>query len=103
MATANNTHITVDDKGTARIGSTRHKVIHLAGEHYYHGWTAEEILRQHPDLRPEEVYSALAWFYDHYAEMVRELKETSEEIEAVRAAQPLARAELFNRKSRERR
>lgn len=41
-------HIVVADDGTARIGDTRYKVEHLAAEHYHHGWTAEELLRQLP-------------------------------------------------------
>ncbi len=45
-------HVTLDADGNARIEGTRYKVIHLAGEHYHYGWSAEEILRQHPDLRP---------------------------------------------------
>ena len=55
-------HLTIDADGMARIEQTRYKVLHLAGEHYHYGWSAEEILRQHPDLRPEQVYSALRLF-----------------------------------------
>ena len=40
-------HLTIDADGMARIEQTRYKVLHLAGEHYYYGWSAEEILRQH--------------------------------------------------------
>ncbi len=40
-----------------------HKVIHLAAEHYHYGWSAEELMRQHADLRPEEVYAALTYFF----------------------------------------
>ena len=54
-----------DASGTARLDQTRYKVEHLAAEHYQYGWTAEELLRQHPELRPEQVYAALAYFYDH--------------------------------------
>ncbi len=52
-------HLSLDADGSARLAGTRYKVIHLAGEHYHYGWTADEILRQHPDLRPEQVYAAL--------------------------------------------
>ena len=38
-------HLTRHADGTVRIGNTRYKVLHLAGEHYYHGWSAEEIRR----------------------------------------------------------
>ncbi|MFO0902384.1 MAG: DUF433 domain-containing protein [Pirellulales bacterium] len=71
MSTANEyPHVRLDADGAARIDETRYKVLHLAAEHYYHGWTAEELLRQHPDLRPAQVYSALAYFYDHHAELL---------------------------------
>ena len=92
-------HIRLDD-GVAKIGETRFKVIHLASEHYCHGWTAEEILRQHPDLQPEEVYAALGYFYDHYDEMVKEIRESEENAKQLRAStkQP-SRSELLARKS----
>jgi uncharacterized protein (DUF433 family) len=89
-------HLKVAIDGSIRIGDSRYKVIHLAAEHYHHGWTAEELLRQHPDLRPEEVYSALAYFYDHHDELV-------EQIRAAASIEPpssnLSRAELLRRAS----
>jgi uncharacterized protein (DUF433 family) len=98
MSTTAYPHITVDEDGTARIGTTRYKVSHLAGEHYHYGWTAEELLRQHPDLRPEEVYAALTWFYDHYAETVQSLKSSAEHVESLRKTSVISRSELLSRK-----
>jgi uncharacterized protein (DUF433 family) len=92
-------HLTVDADGTARIGATRYKVIHLASEHYQHGWTAEELLRQHPDLRPEEVYAALTFFYDHHDAMVAQMTESAAAAKATRPGQSLSRDELLRRKS----
>jgi uncharacterized protein (DUF433 family) len=92
-------HLTFDDDGTARIDATRHKVIHLAGEHYHYGWSAEEILRQHPDLRPEQVYAALTYLYDHFERVVGEMRASAEFAEAERLKQPLSRAELLKRRS----
>lgn len=91
-------HILLDDDGTARIGRTRYKVLHLAAEHYHYGWSAEELLRQHPDLRPEQVYAALAYFYDHFDEMVEQMKAAAERVESLRGSQPLTRAELLRPK-----
>jgi len=51
-AATNYPHIQIDDAGTARLGRSRYKVLHLAGEHYHYGWTAEELLRQHPTSGP---------------------------------------------------
>ena len=91
-------HISIDEKGTARIGQTRYKVMHLAAEHYHYGWSAEELLRQHPDLRPEEVYAALTYFYDHHDTLVSQMQADTEHIDSRRAQQTLSRAELLARK-----
>ena len=90
-------HISVDASGTARVDQTRYKVEHLAAEHYYHGWTAEELLRQHPDLRPEQVYSALAYFYDHYDELTARMDSSASMAEQGRQSQALSRDQLLKR------
>jgi len=92
-------HLTFDADGTARIDRSRYKVLHLAGEHYHYGWTAEEILRQHPDVRPEQVYAAFTYFYDHYDRLVEEMNASAEAAERQRLKQPLSRHELLNRRS----
>lgn len=94
-ATIQYPHLTTADDGSIHIGNSRYKVLHLAGEHYHHGWTAEELLSQHPDLRPEEVYSALAYFYDHYDELVAKL--TAAAVDGCESS--LSRAELLRRRS----
>ena len=91
-------HISIDQHGTARIGQTRYKVIHLAAEHYHYGWSAEELMRQHPDLRPQEVYAALTYFYDHHDDLVQLMKSQADEVETLRSKQTLSRAELLTRK-----
>ena len=94
-------HLTIDPDGTARIGVTRYKVRHLAAEHYQYGWPAEELLRQHPDLRPEQVYAALTYFYDHHEQMIVEMHSAAEALEEQRRAQILTRAELLKRQTRD--
>jgi uncharacterized protein (DUF433 family) len=92
-------HLTVDRDGTVRIEQTWYKVIHLAGEHYHHGWSAEEILRQHPDLRPEQVHAALTYFYDHYDQLLEQMRASAEAAEIERLQQPLSREQLLQRRS----
>ena len=91
-------HLTISEDDPPRIGRTRYKVIHLAAEHFQHGWTAEELLRQHPDLRPQEVYAALTYFYDHRDAMIAEMKASMTAGEAGRPAQPFSRQELLSRR-----
>ncbi len=94
-------HISIDAKGDAYLEGTRYKVALLAGEHYHHAWSAEEILRQHPDLRPEQVYAALAYFYDHFDAMIEAMRKSNEEIDKQRGQQTLTRDELLARKNRQ--
>jgi uncharacterized protein (DUF433 family) len=91
-------HLTIDDDGTARVEGSRYKVIHLAGEHYHYGWSAEEILRQHPDLRPEQVHAALTYFYDHYDQLIEAMRVSAEIAETERLKQPLSRDQLLKRR-----
>ena len=90
-------HLTSDEPGSVRIGQTRYKVIHLASEHYHYGWSAEELMRQHPDLRPEEVYAALTYFYDHYGDLVQLMASQATRVNDLREHQTLSRAELLAR------
>ena len=90
-------HLTVAEDGSVHVGVSRYKAIHLAAEHYQFGWTAEELLRQHPDLRPEQVYSVLTWFYDHFDDVVAEMKSSVLEAESQRKPVSVSREELLNR------
>ncbi len=89
-------HLTFEN-GTPRIGKTRYQVLHLASEHFHHGWTAEELLRQHPDLRPEEVYAALTYFYDHYQQLVGQMQASSDSQQMSSRPNVVSRAELLQR------
>ena len=98
MSTISYPHISISADGTARIGQTRYKVLHLAAEHFHYGWSAEELLRQHPDLRPEEVYAALTYFYDHHDELVAAMKATVTAAESFPAPANVTREELLKRR-----
>jgi len=92
-------HLSIGADGSARIGASRYKVIHIAAEHYQYGWTAEELLRQHPDLRPEEIYAALTYFYDHRDALIAEMKASLAASAANPTPQPVSRDELLRRRS----
>lgn len=98
MSTTSYPHISIDAEGTARIGQTRYKVLHLAAEHFHYGWSAEELLRQHPDLRPEEVYASLTYFYDHHAEMLQQIEADTATVDSLKSTAPFSREELLRRR-----
>lgn len=90
--------LSIDADGTARIDGTRYKVLHPAGEHYHYGWSAEEVLRQRPDLRPEQVYAALTYFYDYHDAVVEALSKRHDAARREASKPSITRAELLKRR-----
>jgi len=67
-------HIALDEKGTPFITGTTMKVVELVVEKLAHGWSPEELYFQHPYLTLGQVYSALAYYADHKAELERDIE-----------------------------
>jgi uncharacterized protein (DUF433 family) len=95
-------HIGLATDGKAVIAGTRYTVEHIAAEQYFYGWSAEEILRQHPDLRPAEVYAALAYFHDHHESIAAAIEAGSARAERARGAESISRDELLRRRAADR-
>jgi len=77
-------HIHFDEHGRPWIDDTNMKVIELVLDHLAHGWNAETLQENHPGLSLAQVYAALAWYYDHQADMDAEIERQSERLEALR-------------------
>lgn len=100
MATADTyPHIGFASDGKAVIDGTRYSIEHIAAEQYFYGWSAEEMLRQHSDLRPAEVYAALAYFYDHHDSIVAAIEAGKTHAERARKPGPVSRDELLRRRA----
>ncbi len=52
----------------------RIRVVQIVMDYLAHGWSPDEICRQHPYLQPAEVHAAMAYYFDHQAEIDSELK-----------------------------
>jgi uncharacterized protein (DUF433 family) len=72
-------HIVLDENSTPVIAGTTMKVIELVVEKIAHGWSAEELHFQHPYLTLGQVYSALAYYADHKAEIEKDIEERLEQ------------------------
>ena len=87
-------HISRLASGTACLERLpRVRVAQIAMDHIAHGWTAEDILRQHDYLRPAEIHAALAYYYDNREQIDREIEvETEQAEQALKSgkSQPLA-------------
>lgn len=95
-------HIEKPAGDTARLTRMpRVRVAQIAMDYLTHGWSPDEICRQHPALRPAEVYSALAYYFDHSAEIEQEIERELEEVRSGRSG--LERSGVFLRIESQRR
>lgn len=52
----------------------RVRVAQIVMDYLAHGWSADEICRQHPHLLTAEVHAAMAFYCDHQAEIDAEIR-----------------------------
>ena len=77
-------HIYLDEEGRAWIDDTNTKVIEVVLDKLAYGWSAEEIHFQHyGQLSMSQIHAALAYYYDHQAEMDAEIERQEQEINAL--------------------
>lgn len=74
-------HVTVGATGRARVGETGIAVSQLVAETTAYGWSPAELHFQHPGLALAEIHAALAYYWDHAAEVDREVAEELADIE----------------------
>ncbi len=70
----------------ARISGTRIKVMQIVMDKRVHDWGPEEIHAQHPHLSLADVHAALAYYYDHQAELDAQIERDLETANRARAA-----------------
>jgi|SRR5712692_5546626 len=85
MSTVATTHIEIDERGTAWIAGANTKVIEVVLDKLAYGWSPEEIHFQHPHLALAQIYSALAYYYDHQEEIDADIERRRQEVEALAA------------------
>src|SRR5882672_8916271 len=67
-------HVQLDAKGVPIIVGTNMKVVELLMAQLAHGWSPEEIHFQHPYLSLGQIHSALAYYWDHKAELDEDIE-----------------------------
>jgi len=84
MQTIQTSHIYLDEEGRAWIDDTNTKVIEVVLDKLAYGWSPEEMHYQHyGQLSMSQIHAALAYYYDHQAEMDAEIEREDQEIEAL--------------------
>ncbi|MBI3800301.1 MAG: DUF433 domain-containing protein [Deltaproteobacteria bacterium] len=64
----------LDETHVPLIAGTRVKVIELVLDHLAYGWSPEELHFQHPHLTMGQIHSALAYYWDHKAELDQDIE-----------------------------
>jgi uncharacterized protein (DUF433 family) len=93
-------HIWMDEQERAWIDDANVKVVEIVLDHIAYGWTADAIQENYPALTLAQVYAALAWYYDHQADLDAEIEQQSEQLRILRTdakPSPLARRALLRR------
>lgn len=84
----------MDEQGVAWIAGTKVKVIEVALDKLAHGSSPEEMHFQYPHLSLAQIHAALAYYYDHQAELDAEIQRRwleVNELAAREADSPLRR------------
>ncbi len=79
-------HVVLNDQGVPIISGTNMKVVELVVEYNSFGWSPEEIQFNHPYFTLGQVYSALAYYWDHKVELDADIQSRSEYAEQLRQA-----------------
>jgi uncharacterized protein (DUF433 family) len=77
-------HIILNEANVPLIAGTTMKVIELVLDSKAYGWSPEELHFQHPYLSLGQIYSALAYYWDHQEELDQDIEQRLERIEQVR-------------------
>lgn len=85
MSTVQYAHITLDSEGVPIFTGTRIKVVEIVLDHIAHGSDVREIHREFPHLSVGAIYSALAYYYDHQAEMDEDIARRMQKVDALKA------------------
>jgi hypothetical protein len=83
-------HIEQTEDAPARLQRLpRIRVAQLVIDYLNHGWSADEIVLHYPHLQRAEVHSAMAYYFDHQAEIDSEIEEEQRLLaETLASAQP---------------
>ena len=77
-------HIVLDEGGVPRIAGTRLRAIDLVEAKHANGWTPEQLHEQHPELTLGQIYSALAYYWDHQEELDAAITARHQELEQLK-------------------
>jgi uncharacterized protein (DUF433 family)/antitoxin component of MazEF toxin-antitoxin module len=87
-------HISFDENHVPMIAGTNIKVVEIVLDKIAYGWSPEEMHFQHPHLTLGQIYSALAYYCDHQAEIDQDIEQRLkfvEQLQKNRGSSPIKR------------
>ncbi len=80
-------HVLLNEDNVPIIAGTAMKVVELILDSKAYGWSPEELHFQHPHLTLGQIYSALAYYWDHQAELDQDIERRLQFVDQVRRSQ----------------
>ncbi len=77
-------HIVISEDNIPIVAGTTMKIVELVAERTAYGWSPEELHFQHPYLTLGQIYSALAYYWDHVEELDNDLERRLQYVEQMR-------------------
>lgn len=75
-------HIEKTPDQPARLGRVpRVRVAQIVMDYLAYGWSPDEMCRQHSYLLPAEAHAAMAYYFDHEAEIDAEIRAELDELD----------------------
>jgi len=81
-------HIILNDTRVPVISGTTMKVVELVLAQAAYGWSAEELRNQFPYLTLGQIYSALAYYWDHREEFDVNIESRLEKVNRIQKEIP---------------
>ena len=75
----------VEGQPARRQRIPRVHVAQIVMDYLAHGWSPDEMCRQHPYLRPAEAHAAMAYYFDHQPEIDGEIQAEWQQVETEHA------------------
>ena len=81
-------HIILNEAHVPMITGTTMKVVELVLDHLAYGWSSEELHFQHPNLTMGQIHSALAYYWDHKADLDQDIERRLQRIDQLQQTTP---------------
>ena len=83
-------HVVLNEARIPLISGTTMKVTELVLAQAAYGWSAEELHIQFPHLTLGQIYSALAYYWDHREELDTDIEERLKKVDNIHRSVPVS-------------